>query len=661
MSNRAILAAAVAGGYVLGRTKKGRMAIGVGSYLLTRHYHVNPRELVAAGAERLGAAPELQHVTDRVRKDVTAAGKSALTAQVERRVGALADRLEDRADELDKSPYQGRAKDDGEPEPSGPSRSAKSGGAAKSGSSAKSGGASKSGSASKSGGSSKSAKSAKSAKSSGSSGSAKGPSRSTKSSGTSKTAKSSSSSSSRKSPSGGSSRRGTSSRTALAEPHPEHGDPVAQHQEGGLSHGHPQRNRQRHPQRLGQRQRGRAHGPVDGSRRALSGRTYLALGRERRTARRERRRQDGGGQRFRAALRPGSPRAASRLDGRARGVRRVQRAEVEDPVRHRRHIRSGGPGRGDGRQGRRRGKSQRSAKKFTHITEVIDVGVPVDVAYDHWTRYDEFSEWSKGVRSVDEKDDDESNWKVKIGPSSRTWQAKVQEETEDERIVWTSDGAKGSTRGVVTFHEIGDRLTRIVVDVEYHPSGPVERVGNMWRVAGRRLRLDLKRFRHHVMFAEDHEGDREDEDEESAEEEPDEDEGEDEAEDEGEDEAEDEAQDEDEDEAYDDEEDEEDEEDEDGAEDDEDEAYDEDDEYDDEAEDEDEEEDEEEEEEPEDEEDDEEDEYDDEDEDEEEEEAEDEEDDEEDEYDDEDEDEEEEEAEEDGDRGSRRSRTTKRR
>lgn len=292
------------------------------------------------------------------------------------------------------------------------------------------------------------------------------------------------------------------------------------------------------------------------------------------------------------------------------------------------------------------GKSQRSAKKFTHITEVIDVGVPVDVAYDHWTRYEDFSDWSKGVRSVDEKDDDESNWKVKIGPSSRSWQAKVEEETEDERIAWTSDGAKGSTRGVVTFHEIGDRLTRIVVDVEYHPSGPVERVGNLWRVAGRRLRLDLKRFRHHVMFAEDHEGDREDqddeagteepEDEESAEEEPDEDEDEDEAEAQDEDEDEDEGEDEAEDEAYD-----EDEEDEDEAEDDEygeepedeDEAYDEDDEYDDEPEDEDEDE-EEEEEEPED--------------------------DEEDEYEDEDEDEEEAE-EEDGDRGSRRSRTTKRR
>lgn len=292
------------------------------------------------------------------------------------------------------------------------------------------------------------------------------------------------------------------------------------------------------------------------------------------------------------------------------------------------------------------GKSQRSAKKFTHITEVIDVGVPVDVAYDHWTRYEEFSDWSKGVRSVDEKDDDESNWKVKIGPSSRSWQAKVEEETEDERIAWTSDGAKGSTRGVVTFHEIGDRLTRIVVDVEYHPSGPVERVGNLWRVAGRRLRLDLKRFRHHVMFAEDHEGDREDQDDEAGTEEPEDEESAEEEPDEDEDEAaaQDEDADEDEDEAYDEDEEDEDEaeDDEEEPEDDEDEAYDEDDEYDDEAEDEDEDEDEdEEEEEPED---DEEDEYDDEDEGEEE-----------------DEEEDEEEAEEDGDRGSRRSRTTKRR
>ncbi|MDI2125412.1 SRPBCC family protein [Yinghuangia seranimata] len=151
-------------------------------------------------------------------------------------------------------------------------------------------------------------------------------------------------------------------------------------------------------------------------------------------------------------------------------------------------------------------KKGSQGKKFTHITEAIDVGVPVDVAYEYWTRYDDFSQWAKGVRSVDVSDDDgSSNWNLKVGPSKRSWRAEVQTDIPEECISWTSQGAKGTTRGMVTFHELGERLTRIIVDIEYHPSGPFEKVGNLWRAQGRRVRLDLKGFRHYVMFTSDEE------------------------------------------------------------------------------------------------------------------------------------------------------------
>ncbi|HSA53120.1 MAG TPA: SRPBCC family protein [Yinghuangia sp.] len=141
--------------------------------------------------------------------------------------------------------------------------------------------------------------------------------------------------------------------------------------------------------------------------------------------------------------------------------------------------------------------------KSMNITETIDVGVPLEVAYNQWTQYEEFSEWAKGVTSVDSSDETSSDWKVKVGPSSRSWRADVQTQVPDERITWTSEGAKGTTRGVVTFHEITERLTRIVVVVEYYPSGPVEKIGNLWRAGGRRLRLDLKNFRRFVMMSEE--------------------------------------------------------------------------------------------------------------------------------------------------------------
>ncbi|NXY95737.1 SRPBCC family protein [Streptomyces sp. BR123] len=149
------------------------------------------------------------------------------------------------------------------------------------------------------------------------------------------------------------------------------------------------------------------------------------------------------------------------------------------------------------------GKGRKSGSKPTHICEVIDVGVPLRDAYDHWTRYENFSTFSKGVRSVSQGDDTTSDWKVKVGPSTRSWQATVQEQVPDDRIVWTSEGPKGTTRGCVSFHELAPSLTRVLVIVEYYPSGLFERTGNLWRAQGRRLRLDLKHFARYVTLSDE--------------------------------------------------------------------------------------------------------------------------------------------------------------
>jgi hypothetical protein len=135
-----------------------------------------------------------------------------------------------------------------------------------------------------------------------------------------------------------------------------------------------------------------------------------------------------------------------------------------------------------------------------NIIEVLDVGVPLRDTYDYWTQYDKFSSFAKGVRDVSKDDEGGSDWKVKVGPSSRSFKATVQEQIPDDRIVWTSKGAKGSTRGAVSFHELAPTLTRVVLVVEYYPSGFFEKTGNLWRVQGRRLRLDFKNFQRYVTL-----------------------------------------------------------------------------------------------------------------------------------------------------------------
>jgi uncharacterized membrane protein len=149
------------------------------------------------------------------------------------------------------------------------------------------------------------------------------------------------------------------------------------------------------------------------------------------------------------------------------------------------------------------GSSKAGTNKVTSVIEVLDLGVPLRTAYDHWTAYDKFNEFTKGVTGVTLSDEVESDWKVKIAFSNRSFKATVQEQVPDERIVWTSEGSKGSTRGVVSFHELAPALTRIVLVIEYSPSGFFEKTGNLWRAQGRRMRLDFKHFQRYVTFTDE--------------------------------------------------------------------------------------------------------------------------------------------------------------
>jgi uncharacterized membrane protein len=149
---------------------------------------------------------------------------------------------------------------------------------------------------------------------------------------------------------------------------------------------------------------------------------------------------------------------------------------------------------------RKKGGGAGGNKKFMNILEDITVGVPVNVAYDQWTQFQEFSSFMKGVDSVDPADEVNSNWRVKVFKSRRNWKATVTEQIPDRKIAWTTEGGKGTTKGVVTFHPLADDLTQILLVMEYYPQGLFEKTGNIWRAQGRRARLDLKHFRRFIMM-----------------------------------------------------------------------------------------------------------------------------------------------------------------
>lgn len=105
-SKKISLTAAVAAGYVLGRTKKGKLAIGLASLVAGQQLPLNPRELVSMGARKLAANEQFAPLVKQVRGEVLDAGRKALSATANRRLEGVADALQQRTDALLEPPAE---------------------------------------------------------------------------------------------------------------------------------------------------------------------------------------------------------------------------------------------------------------------------------------------------------------------------------------------------------------------------------------------------------------------------------------------------------------------------------------------------------------------------------------------------------------------------
>jgi uncharacterized membrane protein len=134
---------------------------------------------------------------------------------------------------------------------------------------------------------------------------------------------------------------------------------------------------------------------------------------------------------------------------------------------------------------------------MSSIIETIDAAVPVRTAYDQWTQFESFPSFMEGVEKVDQLDDTTIRWVANIAGQKRTWKARITEQIPDERIAWTSiDGARNA--GVVTFHRLADSLTRVTLQLDVDPEGPVDNVGDALGLVQRRAKGDLKRYKEFI-------------------------------------------------------------------------------------------------------------------------------------------------------------------
>jgi hypothetical protein len=93
------VALGVAGGYLLGRTKKMKLALMLAGMAAGRRAG-GPGELLKGGTKLLSSTPELARLTDQVRGRLLDAGKSAALAVAARQVESLTDRVGRRVESL---------------------------------------------------------------------------------------------------------------------------------------------------------------------------------------------------------------------------------------------------------------------------------------------------------------------------------------------------------------------------------------------------------------------------------------------------------------------------------------------------------------------------------------------------------------------------------
>ena len=135
------------------------------------------------------------------------------------------------------------------------------------------------------------------------------------------------------------------------------------------------------------------------------------------------------------------------------------------------------------------------------VQQSVDVAVPIETAYNQWTQFEDWPNFMHRVTRVTQEDDCTVSFATKIWGKTKEFEAKIETQRPDERIKWrVSQGITHS--GVVTFHELAPRLTRIELNIDVDPGSLIEKAARGMRHVKRAVRADLHRFKAFIEMQE---------------------------------------------------------------------------------------------------------------------------------------------------------------
>ncbi|MFL5826104.1 MAG: SRPBCC family protein [Thermoleophilaceae bacterium] len=139
------------------------------------------------------------------------------------------------------------------------------------------------------------------------------------------------------------------------------------------------------------------------------------------------------------------------------------------------------------------------------VQQDIDIGVPLKTVYNQWTQFEDWPKFMHRVDQVSQEDETHLSFKTKIWGISKEFKAEIVEQRPDERIKWRVTEGVTHT-GVVTFHELAPRLTRVELNLDVEPGSLLEKAARGMRHVKRAVRADLARFKAYVLMEEEETG-----------------------------------------------------------------------------------------------------------------------------------------------------------
>ena len=130
------------------------------------------------------------------------------------------------------------------------------------------------------------------------------------------------------------------------------------------------------------------------------------------------------------------------------------------------------------------------------VQRSLDVAVPLEAAWDEWMRFDWLPDGAHRIQDI-ERDGDRLSGRLTGPRISRDWEAEIVDERVDQSLAWqTVEGS--DTSGLVTFHRLSDRLTRLELQLDVVPEGPGEALSLVSRRADRRAENVMRGFKAQV-------------------------------------------------------------------------------------------------------------------------------------------------------------------